>query len=286
MNIFINTKFDTYQTRKSGKHYVKISFTDVNGMFAVIGNVDDKKVSIQSFPQTTNEHIYGLTSINNYTEELFYANVLPELDNDVKATLVAAAGELDRSFRNHTQKNQIDVQVQSDVYKQIKEFRTRFQNAIDHAINENAGEKNDWKIIDDIVNEVPSNELNNVVSTLQNGNRAIFGNREYRIIDEEGRAVLQYRKLNGNTEQSANTANEIPHEYVVQKQRRKSKVAYMMDCNGLNEFVKGHFYEVVGNNGDYYTIVNEYGEQRNINRQRLRVIDVYAEPPFEEAVQA
>ena len=284
MNIFINTKFDTYQTRKSGKHYVKVSFTEINGMFAVIGIVDDKKTSIQSFAETTNEHIYGLSSTNNYTEDKFYRDILPTLDKDTRATLSMAVNELDRSFRNHVVKNNVDVNIQVDVYREIKEFRTRFQSAINGTPVPVQTNTNDWKLINDIVNQITPQELNKIVDSLNKGGTAIFGNREYRISEENGRAILQFREvktsIGADTSASAET---IPQEYVVQKSRRKEKVAFMHNSTGLNEFVKGRFYTIFATNGEYVTLINEYGEHREINCNRVRIMDVFAEPPFEEA---
>lgn len=278
MNIFINTKFDTYQTRKSGKDYVKISFTDINGMFAVIGNVNDKKTSIQSFAETTNEHIYGLSSTNNYTEEQFYQDVLSSIDNKTKETLLMATNELDRSFRNHVQKNNIDVNTQSEIYRQIKEFRNRFQLACNNRITSSV--QNEWKLINDIVNQITPQELNNIVDSLNNGGKAIFGNREYRISEENGRAILQFREIGESVENKNEEKN--PHEYEVKKSRKKETIAFMIDSTGLNEFVNRRFYPIFANNSEYVTLVNEYGEHREINRNRVRILDVFAEPPFEE----
>lgn len=287
MKIYVNTKFDTYQTRKSGKHYVKISFlTDKYGMFAVIGNVDDNKVSIQSFNDITNEHIYGLSDTNNYTENDFYTKIIMNLDGKTKNVISDCVRELNRSFRNHVIKNQYlasDSQEQSAIFQEIKDFSNRFTNAFNLPPNQvvnNSVEK--WNMIDDIVSQISAEELNNIVSTLNKGEKAIFSGKEYRIIDENGRAVLQYRIL----ENTNVVENKIPDPVVITKQRKKMDMAYMKDSDGLNEFVNGHFYTIRENNGNFVKVLNENGEERYISRDRISIVSVFAEPPFEETATA
>lgn len=285
MKFFINTKLDTYQTRKSGSHYVKVSVTEVHGMFTSLGIVDTGKTSIQSFADTTNEHIYGLTSTNNYTEDEFFNNAIYNTTPEVLFVLQKCVKELDRSFRNHTVKNNIDVTEQGAVYQQLKEFRKRFEEAVSKAasnINNNTNNVvNEWKSIDDIVNEVTPDELNNVVVNLNEHKPAIFNGREYRIIEENNRAVLQYREI-GNENRVAEIPEKqhIPITPVVV--RKKEKLAYMVDTTGLSEFAEGQFYPIIENNGDYYVLLNDDGEKRNIHRQRLQILEVFTEPPVEE----
>lgn len=280
MKIFINTKFDTYQTRKENKHFVKISFTEVSGMFAVIGTVSKNKVSIQSFPETTGEHIYGLSSADNYEENEFYKQMLGSLHDDTKKTLLLAANELERSFRNHVQKRNIPTEVQVEVYGEIKAFCKRFQSALSGAavVVEKTAE---WKRIDDIVSSVNPDDLNKIIDALRNENKTVFNGREYRILEDGGRAIMQYREITSAApEKPVESTPETP--VVVQKQRRKIRLARMVDPSGLTEFVKGHFYNIRGADLDFVKIENENGQIRSINLNRVELVDVFSEPPINE----
>lgn len=281
MKIYFNTKFDTYATRKSAVTYIKISITDVNGMFAVIGIVDTGKVSIQSFPDVTGEHIYGLTSKNNYEEEKFYEKILPTLDKNMVDIFDKAMEELGRSAKNHIQKNKIGIDMQQEIYTGISDFKKRYNAAKAGKFVGVQPVVSDWKQIDDIVNELTAEELDNAITALNEEKSAIFNGREYRIIEEGNRAVLQYRVI-GN---SSNNESKIENKSVVQKIERKTiKKAFLVNDEGLNEFAKGNFYDYVRDDGvDFIIIKNDNGEERFLSKNRIKMVNVYSEPPVEFA---
>ena len=66
--------------------------------------------------------------------------------------------------------------------------------------------------------------------------------------------------------------------------RRTKRMALMMNNESLTEFVNGCYYKFVKDvSNDFVAILNDANEERTVSRSRVSLIDVYDQPPFEEA---
>lgn len=63
--------------------------------------------------------------------------------------------------------------------------------------------------------------------------------------------------------------------------RKTIQMAQMLDNKNLTEFVNGCFYRIVNNNtaNQFIGIANDNGETRMVKRNRVNIVNIYAEPP-------
>ena len=92
--------------------------------------------------------------------------------------------------------------------------------------------------------------------------------------------------VNASTIVPADDVIEDTNKNVIDNTRKMIKMAKIKNANGLNEFINGNFYPVVKtigfNNALFAVVLNDMGELRSINANRVEIIDVYAEPPINE----
>jgi len=295
MKFYFNTKFDTYASRKGTDTYMKISCdTEINGMFSVFVIKETGRCAVQSFPDTTSEHLFGLTSTNHYTEEEFFTNVFPGLDQQSRDAFTIAFKQFSRAFKNHLTKYDMDTMKQADIYRGIRELNKRYNDALVgvtaatvNTFNNRVAEKvfreveAEWKNIDDIVGSIQPEILNEITGKLMNdvGFVTVDG-KDYRVFeDNTGKCRLQYRESISAANTNTNT-NSVAG--VVEKVRESRKMAFMENAEGLTEFANGRFYQIKGSEGEFVSLVSETGDVREILRNRVSVINVFTEAPAEE----
>lgn len=288
MKFYFNTKFDTYATRKGTDTYMKISCdTEINGMFSVYVVKQTGRVAVQSFHDTTNDHLYGLTDTNHYEETKFFTDIINTLDQQEKDAFSIAFKQLGRAFKNHLTKNNMNMMKQVDIYREIRELNKRYNDAISGkpvvmATQQTAAPiENEWQNIDDIVGAMKPEVLNEITGKLMNDTGFVtVDGKDYRVFeDSTGKCTLQYRVSGANTQVHTNTPSVAK---VVEKVRNSRKMAFMEKADGLTEFVNGRFYQIKNMESDFITLVSETGDSRDILRNRVSVINVFTEAPFEK----
>lgn len=102
---------------------------------------------------------------------------------------------------------------------------------------------------------------------------------------EESPAVENPPAVETEESPAVETTEESPSTAVV---RKSSIVARMVNAHYLTEFVEGNIYgikensEINVNGNTYITILNEQGDERQVNKSRIVVESRFDEPPAEE----
>ena len=304
IKFYVNTKYDTYQTRSNGNTIVKISgvLNDGNGpMFAVLNVVDTGKTQVQNFADVSATHLYGLTDTNHYAYEFFVSDVLPHLGNDIRKALYDCTLHLDRSFKNCALKNRLENQTQADAFIELRKFRKEIQpllrgDGLTPANNKNTVENADttdceWHEMVDLINDLPPETLNGLMAkfnseNFKQGDVIIEGDKAYRIMDDGTGAKIYYtrdvEKVNA-MQNGKSLTSPLPEK---SSRRRNTKQVVFVKDNSHFEgiFECGMFYEIVKSETGYTTIYGADGENHTLNNKRLEFVDVYAAAPEAEVV--
>lgn len=295
IKFYCNSAFDTYQTRKSGVTYVKVSavINYPNGpMFSVLCIKETLKAQIQCFKDASAEHLWGLTNKSHYTYEKFCNSALNNLDAEYLKAFYECTRHLDRSFKNCAMKNSLDSPTQADVYNELRKFRRDFQEKLTNAMNgvKNAPakpgqtvadiEESDWKDINNIITDLPVDTLNTVVNKLndsENHNFVVKDGFAYRIVRNGNEAKLQVAEI-GNVAEKAVPVAKKPED-----KRNTKMVAFVKDNSYLEDvFESGMFYDIVKSDNGYVTLLGADGIEHVLNSKRLEFVKVFTEAPKEE----
>lgn len=139
-------------------------------------------------------------------------------------------------------------------------------------------ETDEWTDID--LSVLTRDDLRNIIEKIQvNGNPdngIVYNGKTYAIANENGNMILKVKNAVSTTVATqATTPAEKP---IV---RKTIQMAQMLDNKNLTEFVNGCFYRIVNNNtaNQFIGIANDNGETRMVKRNRVSVLNIYAEPP-------
>lgn len=143
-------------------------------------------------------------------------------------------------------------------------------------------ETDEWNAID--LSVLTRDDLRNIIEMIQaNGNPdggIAYNGKTYAIANENGNMILKVKNAVFTTVPAqATTPTEIPAEKPIV--RKTIQMAQMIDNKNLTEFVNGCFYRIVNNNtsNQFIGIANDKGETRMVKRNRVSVLNIYAEPP-------
>ena len=87
-------------------------------------------------------------------------------------------------------------------------------------------------------------------------------------------------------EQKKQAQANLKKKAVFAANRKLVKMALITDASGLTEFIKGELYKVkdtgLSDRSEFITILNDKGDERELRRRRVTIVEVYDTPPVEE----
>lgn len=139
-------------------------------------------------------------------------------------------------------------------------------------------ETDEWTDID--LSILTHDDLRNIIEMIQANDNPdggiAYNGKTYTIINENGNMILKVKD-------AVSITTETPTEKPTEKPivRKTVQMAQMLDNKNLTEFVNGCFYRIVNNNtaNQFIGISNDKGETRMVKRNRVSIINVFAEPP-------
>ena len=304
-----STDFQNYVSRNTGVLYMKVSCITDRGIFCALFNPQKaNKAMAQSFINTNIGNACGLNSSAFSYEKDFFAKEIQSLSHEQIAGILTCIQELPRAFKSLTTKVSFSAQEQAEIYNEISRISKEFGRCVSpgntgsvtvecttpsegekiqevshidcEQSNENEAE---WEELSAIFDKIPTDVINAVAEKLYDKPSEVIsiGGRSWRIFENNGQSQLQSR-LEKNSPKEKESVQEVREKIIP---RKKKRMAFIIDADGLTEFSKGFFYEVDGESSNFVSVKNAIGEARELMRKRVRVVDVFTEaPPVLEVV--
>lgn len=311
------THFHTnYTSSGVGSTYTKVSIEiDGFGMFCVIRNKNTGRIQRQAYlllEYGTRNYI-GLSRTGYFNGVDSLKQAWAGLNDADKSNILDCVNNLDSGFRRFVRK-----------YKEISGTTPPDENEVHSYLNmlvfvmngdstvvptsnndaENAttvgtaGESTSRNWVEAKISELSSNDLENIMKMIydkENPEEGVeYKGNTYRVMrDDSGRMVVRMLQKDATCENGnsvpVNDNEKQPKPVAVatplKPKRRTKRMAFMTNNENLTEFVNGCYYKLVKEvNCDFVTILNDANEERTVSKSRVNLVDVYDQPPFEEAI--
>jgi len=294
-SFYINVHFQNYVARAQGKEYIKISCELTQGVFCALAPKDTKKVSIQKFNSFHHSNIYGVNGQFCLKDSVFFDNI-GLVSNEDLDLIYKCSLHMTRSFRSFSTSfcPNMELSEKAEIYREIQAFFQKIEEQRKLRKNSQSAETEEdmdidssktvtthnteekWQNLSEFIDVIHSEVIVSVTDKLL-ANKCEFvieDGRKWRLADVNGRKELQACIYNGKTD-------ETPKNDVTTQIRKTKKMALIVNAEGLTDFFENHLYYIKNEHSDYISVQNILGETREINRFRLRIIDVFTEPPVE-----